>query len=83
VALVAGLGLGHVTWSTGSSPSNTSAVAPTHPAAGSSGTSSTDVSSVAARVDPGLVDIDTTLGYAQEEAAGTGIVLTSSGEIIT
>jgi S1-C subfamily serine protease len=29
------------------------------------------------------VDIDTTLGYAQEEAAGTGIVLTPSGEILT
>jgi S1-C subfamily serine protease len=34
-------------------------------------------------VDPGLVDIDTTLGYQSEEAAGTGIVLTSSGEILT
>jgi S1-C subfamily serine protease len=34
-------------------------------------------------VDPGLVDIDTTLAYQQEEAAGTGIVLTSSGEILT
>jgi S1-C subfamily serine protease len=34
-------------------------------------------------VDPGLVDIDTTLGYDQEEAAGTGIVLTSSGEVLT
>jgi S1-C subfamily serine protease len=34
-------------------------------------------------VDPGLVDIDTTLGYQQEEAAGTGIVLTSTGEILT
>jgi S1-C subfamily serine protease len=30
-----------------------------------------------------LVDIDTTLGYQQEEAAGTGIVLSSSGEILT
>jgi S1-C subfamily serine protease len=34
-------------------------------------------------VDPGLVDIDTTLGYQSEEAAGTGIVLTSDGEILT
>jgi S1-C subfamily serine protease len=29
------------------------------------------------------VDIDTTLGYNDEEAAGTGIVLTSNGEILT
>jgi S1-C subfamily serine protease len=42
-----------------------------------------DVSSIADKVDPGLVDIDTTLGYAEEEAAGTGMVLTSSGEILT
>jgi S1-C subfamily serine protease len=34
-------------------------------------------------VDPGLVDINTTLGFQQEEAAGTGIVLTSNGEILT
>jgi S1-C subfamily serine protease len=35
------------------------------------------------RVDPGLVDVNTTLGYLSEEAAGTGIVLTSSGEVLT
>jgi S1-C subfamily serine protease len=42
-----------------------------------------DVSAIAKKVDPGLVDIDTTLGYQQEEAAGTGIVLTSTGEVVT
>jgi S1-C subfamily serine protease len=42
-----------------------------------------DVSAIAAKVDPGLVDINTSLGYAQEQAAGTGIVLTSNGEILT
>jgi S1-C subfamily serine protease len=54
---------------------------------GSSGSPSSsgpsDVSAIAAKVDPGLVDIDTTLGYAQEQAAGTGIVLTPNGEILT
>jgi S1-C subfamily serine protease len=54
---------------------------------GSSGTSNnggpSDVSAIADKVDPGLVDINTSLGYAQEEAAGTGIVLTSNGEILT
>jgi S1-C subfamily serine protease len=34
-------------------------------------------------VDPGLVDINTTLNYQGEEAAGTGMVLTSTGEILT
>ncbi|HEX3795232.1 MAG TPA: trypsin-like peptidase domain-containing protein [Acidimicrobiales bacterium] len=54
---------------------------------GSSGGGATsgpsDVSAIAKKVDPGLVDIDTTLGYSQEQAAGTGMVLTSSGEILT
>jgi S1-C subfamily serine protease len=52
---------------------------------GSSGGSSgpSDVSAIAKKVDPGLVDIDTTIGYQQEEAAGTGIVLTSTGEVVT
>ena len=34
-----------------------------------------DVNAIASKVDPGLVDINTTLGYQQEQAAGTGIVL--------
>jgi S1-C subfamily serine protease len=48
---------------------------------GSSGPN--DVSAIAAKVDPGLVDINTTLGYSQEQAAGTGIVLSSNGLILT
>jgi S1-C subfamily serine protease len=50
---------------------------------GSRASGPSDVSAIAQKVDPGLVDIDTTLGYQQEEAAGTGIVLTSSGEVVT
>ena len=42
-----------------------------------------DVSSIAAKVDPALVDINTVLGYQGAEGAGTGIVLTSNGEILT
>lgn len=38
---------------------------------------------VADRVDPGLVDIVTTLGYQQAQAAGTGLVVSSSGEVLT
>ena len=40
-------------------------------------------SQIAARIDPGLVDIVTTLGYRHAQAAGTGMVLTPSGEILT
>jgi len=43
-----------------------------------------DASAIAAKVDPGLVDIDTVVGYnTGEEAAGTGMVVTSTGEVIT
>ena len=42
-----------------------------------------DVSAIAAKVAPGLVDVNSTFGYQQAEGAGTGIVLTSSGEVLT
>ena len=38
---------------------------------------------IAAKVDGGVVNIVTTLGFQRARAAGTGIVLTSSGEILT
>lgn len=34
-------------------------------------------------IDTGVVDVYTTLGYSGSSAAGTGIVLTSSGEVLT
>ncbi len=40
-------------------------------------------SQIAARVDPALVDVVSTDGYQQAASAGTGIVLTSDGEILT
>ncbi len=43
----------------------------------------TDISSIASKVDPGLVDINTNLSYQDEQAAGTGMVLTSNGEVLT
>jgi S1-C subfamily serine protease len=42
-----------------------------------------DASSVAAKVSPGLVDVNTVLGLEGARAAGTGIVLTSDGEVLT
>ncbi len=42
-----------------------------------------NVSSIAAKVDRGLVDINTQLAYQNQQAAGTGMVVTSSGEVIT
>ena len=42
-----------------------------------------DISAIAAKISPDLVDINTNLSYQDEQAAGTGIVLTSSGEVLT
>ncbi len=36
-----------------------------------------------AKVSPGLVDVMSTMGYQQAAGAGTGMVLTSSGEVLT
>ena len=40
-------------------------------------------SQIASRVDPGIVDVTSTLGFQNATAKGTGIVLTSNGEILT
>lgn len=42
-----------------------------------------NVSAIATKVTPGLVDINTTIDYGSAKAAGTGMVLTSSGEVLT
>jgi S1-C subfamily serine protease len=60
----------------------------TYPGFGSSGQASsggTDAAGSAAadKVTPGVVDITTRLGYQDEAAAGTGMVLTSNGEVLT
>jgi S1-C subfamily serine protease len=73
VALAVGAGAG-VALSQGSSPSGSATA-----------TSTTQLSTteIARRVSPGLVDVTSTLGYAGATAKGTGIVLTSNGEILT
>lgn len=38
---------------------------------------------IASRVDPAIVDVTSTLGFQNATAKGTGIVLTSNGEILT
>ncbi|MST32495.1 trypsin-like serine protease, partial [Acidimicrobiaceae bacterium USS-CC1] len=45
--------------------------------------SPSNVTAIAKKVDPGLVDINTQLAYQSEQAAGTGMVLTSNGEVLT
>jgi S1-C subfamily serine protease len=48
-----------------------------------SGTKVLTTSQVAAQTNPGLVDIYTTLGFQHAQAAGTGMVVSSSGEVLT
>src|SRR5271165_337700 len=50
---------------------------------GSSGSASGVSGSITSIVDPALVDIDTDLGLEGGEGAGTGMVLTPGGEVIT
>ena len=63
-------GGGSSSWSTGGSTSSASG-------------SPSDVTGIAAKISPALVDINATYSYQSASGAGTGIVLTSDGEILT
>src|SRR5215813_13343490 len=52
-------------------------------ATANSGNTILTTSQVAAQTNPGLVDVVSTLGLQQAASAGTGLVLTPSGEILT
>jgi S1-C subfamily serine protease len=62
----------------GTSPFGGSAVGGTEGAGGPS-----DVSAIASKVDPAVVDVNSTFNYQGAEGAGTGIVLTSTGLVLT
>ncbi len=67
-------------WGSGSGGSNGSGSS----GSGSSGSSSSGTTGTAtAAQSAGVVDITTVLGYNDEKAAGTGMVVTSNGEILT
>src|ERR1700756_4095685 len=85
VAAAAGAGIG---WSLARAvnPSHQSANAttpesPISAATPSTGSGNSSVNPIAAKVDPAIVDINTTLGNGQ--AAGTGMIISSTGEILT
>ena len=48
-----------------------------------SGPSTLTAAQIASRTDPALVDVVTTIGYQHASAAGTGMVLTPDGEVLT
>src|SRR5579875_149592 len=96
VAVLVGLGIGHGVWRSASSAASSapsgSSGGFTNPfgfgnggglGSGGTGGSTRSLSGAAAKVADDLVDIDTQLSYQSAEAAGTGIVLTSDGYVLT
>ena len=96
-AAIGGAVAGHELWAssrTASAPPATSIPAPSvgggfSGSAGSgsfgsgSGSSSSSSSSVADAVSPGLVDVNSSFSYQGAGGAGTGIVVSSDGEVLT
>ena len=92
LSVLIGLGIGRLAWPT-DNPADTATSGDQNfgsvpnPNAGNggngNGTSSINANAIAAKVDPALVDINTVLGLQNAEAAGTGVVLTSGGEVLT
>jgi hypothetical protein len=83
-AAAAGAAVSRVAWpSTQSSSASPSTTVP--PTAGQGGTSTgpADVAEVAAKVDPAVVDVDVQFSYQNAEGAGTGIVLSPNGLVLT
>jgi S1-C subfamily serine protease len=72
----AGVLIGHAAWP---ASGGASSLGPMSRVSGSQ----TGAAGVASKVSPGLVDVNVTLGYQRARAAGTGMVLTSNGEVLT
>jgi S1-C subfamily serine protease len=77
-------GSGDSPFSSGGSSSESPFGSGSSSSSGNGSTGSTaDTAAVAAKVSPALVDINSTFSYQSAQGAGTGIVLTSKGEILT
>jgi S1-C subfamily serine protease len=88
-ALAASIGAG-VTIALDSQDSGTSSSAPSsavpaphNNSAGSGSSAALNPAEVEKKVDPGLVDITSTLRYRSETAEGTGMIVSSSGLVLT
>ena len=87
-ALAAGVGAGAVVAlnhnsQSGSTVSSQQIPSPNRNAAGSANTTNINEDSVASKVKPGMVDINSTLKYEDGAAAGTGMILSSNGVVLT
>jgi len=83
VGMAAGGLTAHQIWHPHNSASTTTLPPATGGSAGGSASGSASAASIAQAVDPAVVDINTTVGYQNARAAGTGMVLTASGEVLT
>jgi S1-C subfamily serine protease len=82
LVLGAGLGMGLALITTPTAPPR--AAPSTVPSrATASAPASLSTSAIAAAVDPGLADVTATLGYEDATSMGSGLVVTSSGEVLT
>ena len=85
VATAAGVGIGF-TIARAINPQQSAQVSPITESpiqtnAPSTGGGSSNLTAIAAKVDPAIVDVNTTVGSSQ--AAGTGMIISSTGEILT
>lgn len=79
-ALGVGVYVGHVAWTRLSVPTS---VPPSTVPSGSAVGAPPHAKALATATDPGLVDIDIVDSYQAVEGAGTGMVLSSDGEVLT
>ncbi|ATY12824.1 serine protease [Amycolatopsis sp. AA4] len=84
LSVAVGLGVGHFVW-TPSAPSGVSGNQNFGSIGNQTNPSNTalDPQAIAKKVSAGIVNINTELGYQGAAAAGTGIVLTPDGEVLT
>ncbi len=82
VAGAAAFGVGYATAGSGVVDGHGAVAAPAYPSQ-QGAARQTDYSTATAAQQVGVVDIDTVLGYSGGRAAGTGMVLTADGEILT
>ncbi|RJQ78921.1 PDZ domain-containing protein [Amycolatopsis panacis] len=81
LSVAVGLGVGHFVWQPNGTSGNQNFGSVGTP--GGASNAAINAQAIAGKVDPGLVDVNTELGYQGAAAAGTGIVLTADGEVLT
>jgi S1-C subfamily serine protease len=82
LAAIVGAGIGAAVAQRGRSTSGPSDFALSPPTTRASEANGADAA-IAALVDPAVVDVNTTLGFQNGATAGTGMVIGSSGEVLT